>query len=107
MNSAKITEVTRNSSSRQLLSPRELIVYFFQVNLGKWVLRYLFEEFTQAEIKAYEESRAFAEQQQQSVQRQQSLNDIHKYTQEALPQSPTLATPPHHISFPPATMQAE
>ncbi|CAG8458613.1 6499_t:CDS:10 [Paraglomus occultum] len=79
----------------------------YRVNLGKWVLRYLFQEFTQAEIKAYEESRAFAEKQQQSIQRQQSLNDIHKYSQEALPQSPTRATPPNHISFPPATMQAE
>ncbi|GBC09120.1 hypothetical protein RclHR1_08610007 [Rhizophagus clarus] len=43
-----------------------------RINLGKWVLRYLFENFTQAEIQTYEE----IQQQRQFMQQQRQGNSL-------------------------------
>ena len=46
------------------------LLFSFIVNLGKWVLRYLFAKFTQAEIQTYDE----IHQQRQLMQQQRQGN---------------------------------
>ncbi|CAG8445457.1 6484_t:CDS:10 [Ambispora gerdemannii] len=74
-----------------------------KINLGKWVLRYLFANFVQAANKAHEENQI-----QESLQQQKTSHDSvlqhHHETLQSEPQSPNQL---QHISFPPATMQAQ
>ncbi|CAG8499312.1 1077_t:CDS:10 [Ambispora leptoticha] len=70
-----------------------------KINLGKWVLRYLFANY----VRAHEESQNRESSQHQKTSHD-SLLERQNETLENEPQSPNRL---QHISFPPATMQAQ